>query len=165
MSVLFVSVTLSINALAMSKSEMITGNGWVYAVIDGDTYDVNVENPAVYNALKSAARSQEKRYFKDYYKSFRIRLGNIDTAESKHYDKSRNTELGVSTSQYVKKKLSKQNISFSCWGFGKYGRAICSVRLGGKDLGEHLIKTGFSGYYTSFGTHPYLHEEYSKASR
>lgn len=150
----------------MSKSSMIEGEGFVYRVVDGDTYIVNVKEPKVYAALKSSARtSNEKKYFDDKYRSFKIRLGNIDTAESKHYDASRNSQKGVETSDYVKKKLNKQNIAFTCWDFGKYGRAICSVRLGGVDLGLHLIQQGFSSYYTSFGSHPYLDSEYSNASR
>jgi len=153
-------------ANAISKSNMIKGDGFVYRVVDGDTYIVNVKSDKVYAALKSQAKtSNEKQHFKDKYKAFKIRLGNIDTAESKHVDKSRNSQIGVSTSAYVKKKLNKQKISFTCWDFGKYGRAICSVRLGGKDLGLHLLKQGFSTYYTVFGAHPYLDEEYSRASR
>lgn len=153
-------------AATLSKNNMVEGEGFVYRVIDGDTYIVNVKSQSVYNELKSYAKTKnERQHFNDKYKAFKIRLGNIDTAESKHVDSSRNSEMGVTTSEYVKKKLNKQMITFSCWDYGKYGRAICSVRLGGKDLGLHLLKQGFSSYYTVFGAHPYLDAEYSRAER
>ncbi len=157
------SFFIAASVSAMSENDMISGNGFVYRVIDGDTFIVNVDSDKVYGALKGAAKtSNEKKHFNDKYKAFKIRLGNIDTAESKHVDVSRNSQAGADTSAYVKSKLNKQKISFSCWNFGKYGRAICSVRLGGKDLGLHLLKKGYSSYYTSFGRHPYLDNEYSK---
>lgn len=155
----------STSAFSLSKRDMIQGTGFVYRVVDGDTYIVNVDSSKVYAKLKGEAKTRnELQHFNDKYRAFKIRLGNIDTAESKHVDASRNSQLGIDTSAYVKKKLSKQKIGFTCWDFGKYGRAICSVTLGGKDLGLHLLKMNYSTYYTKFGAHPYLDDEYTKAS-
>lgn len=150
----------------LSHNNIVSGSGVVYRVLDGDTYDINIDDQDVYNKLKATATtSKELSYFKDKYKNFRVRLGNIDTAESTHYDSSRNTLAGKNTSTYVKELLSKEKVNFYCWDYGRYGRAICSVTFSGGDVGIHLIKNGHSEYVTSFGINPFFHEEYKKASK
>lgn len=148
-----------------NTSFMVKGEGTIYRVVDGDTYVLNVNDISVYNALKSQAKKpNELGFFNDKYKSFRVRLGNVDTAESVHPDKSKNSAAGKTASHYVKEKLEGQKVDFSCWQYGIKGRAICSVILNGEDFGLHLIKNGYSTYYTKFGKHPYLDKEYRKYS-
>lgn len=147
----------------LSENNTVSGKGFVYRVIDGDTYDINVDNQDVYNALKEESNRKGKQYLKDKYKSFRVRLANIDTAESKHPDQYRNSSKGQSTSDYVKNLIEKEKVFFECWDQGKYGRFICSVSFDGNDLGLQLIEEGYSNYVTKYGRHPYLDNEYKNA--
>ena len=152
------------SAETLSLSNVVKGDGYVYRVIDGDTYSVNINQRSVYNQLKNASKGKQLSYLNDKYKNFTIRLANINTAESKHYDPSKNTKFGKQTSNYVKGVLQKKKIKFTCWDHGVYGRAICSISLNGKDFGLTLIENGYSKYIDGFGKHPYLNDQYKKAN-
>lgn len=162
-------VTLALlvaTATAHSAPHFIIGSGTVYRVVDGDTFVVNVDQPAIYQEIKALANTPEARkYLNDKYQSFRIRLAATNTEESKHRDKSRNTKAGEEAARYVTDLIEKRDVQFACWKLGDYHRAICSMELNGQDLGLHLIKQGLSPYVTYFGQHPYLHEQYRAAAR
>lgn len=156
-------LSLNVSAKELSRAHPVSGYGFVYHVIDGDTFIVNVEDDAVYKKLKSLTKGKNKKYLQDKFKGFRIRLANTNTAESKHQDESRNTAEGIQASYYTKRLIEKKRVYFNCWGYGKYNRTICSVSLNGQDVGINLIENGYSDYVTYWGEHPYLHEEYEKA--
>ena len=148
----------------MGAHNIITGTGTVYRVIDGDTLTVNISSQRDYKRLKSTAKNRgELKYFKDKYRSFRIRVANVNTDESVHPDKKRNTQSGVKSSDFAKKYLNGKKVKYSCWDYGKWGRAICSIEVGGKDFGLALVESGHSKYVTKYGKPPYLHREYRKA--
>lgn len=92
-TILIVGLFSAFSAFAgnLSFQNKVEGTGYVYRVIDGDTYDINIDSNAVYNDLKSKSNKKERKYLKDKYKNFRVRLANTNTAESKHPDASRNT--------------------------------------------------------------------------
>lgn len=162
-TILIVGLFSAFSAFAgnLSFQNKVEGTGYVYRVIDGDTYDINIDSNAVYNDLKSKSNKKERKYLKDKYKNFRVRLANTNTAESKHPDASRNTSEGKTASNYVKNLIEGKKVRFVCWDHGKYGRAICSVSYGGQDVGLNLIQNNYSTYVTRYGKHPYLHNQYS----
>lgn len=162
---LFATLSFGAQAGSLSTSNMVKGTGVVYRVIDGDTYDINVDSQDVYNQLKSNSTGNELRYFKDHYKNFRVRLANTDTAESKHPDAKRNSAEGKTASLFAKQLIEKKRVEFACWDHGRYGRLICSVSVNGRDVGLTLIENGFSHYVTSWGRHPYMHSSYQSANR
>lgn len=142
----------------MSRNNIIQGSASVYRVIDGDTFILNLSDTENYFLIKNSAKNTfDTKYFKDRYRSFRVRLANVNTAEL-------GTNRGDVTAKYVRDLIGKKKVSYSCWDFGKKNRVICSISNEGKDLGSHLINKGYSDYITHFGTHPYLHKEYKKAS-
>jgi endonuclease YncB( thermonuclease family) len=163
---------LSLSAEILSPSNIISGTGFIYKASDGDTFRVNVDSMSSYSRLKSTAvasmnakptKKEIKRlsHYRDKYKSIKIRLAGVDTPESDHVDKSRNTKDGADISTIVKKALSKKKVSYSCWGYGHHGRLICSVNVNGLgDVGEFLIKNGYSKYIVKYGKHPLYHDIY-----
>lgn len=158
-------VVLVASATAQAAPHFIIGSGVVYRAVDGDTFIVNVDHPAIYQEIKALASTPEARkYLNDKYQSFRIRLAATDTEESKHKDKWRNTEAGKETARYVARITEKRSTQFACWTLGDHHRVICSMEIAGQDLGLHLIEGGFSPYVTYFGKHPYLHEVYQAAA-
>lgn len=161
--ILLSTLSIQVTAGNLSTSNMIEGTGYVYRVIDGDTYDINADSQDIYDQLKSSSSGKELKYFKDKYKNFRIRLANTNTAESKHPDAHRNSAEGQNASSYAKKLIEKKKIHFSCWDHGRYGRLICSVSIDGKDVGINLIENGYSDYVTSWGKHPYLDNQYNNS--
>lgn len=154
------------SATSFSSNVFITGKAKVYRVIDGDTYDLDVIDSNSYASLLLMAKSypQGTLYFNDEYKSFRVRLAAIDTAESVHPDKNRNTERGHEISDYVKADLTSKTVKFICWKIGYYHRAVCSIDTNEGDYGLKLINLNFSSYYTKYGRHPYLDQEYRAAA-
>lgn len=164
-----VSACLVLSSLSFSANagvSIVEGKAKVYSVIDGDTYNLNAFSKESYNQLKSFARSKDDyKYFYDKYNSFRVRLANVDTEESKHVNAKRNTAKGQETSDYVKSFLTGKTVDYSCWKMGKFNRVICSVTYQGRDLGIKLIQEGYSDYLTKFGKHPYMHNEYKIAER
>lgn len=157
-------LTSSAFSIGANAFEIYEGQAKVYRVIDGDTYILNAATHKGYNEVKSLATTKDDyKYFRDKYKSFRVRLANTNTAESVHRDKAKNSAKGEKSSGYVKKLITGKRVAYSCWKMGDFNRVICSIRYNGKDLGIHLIEEGHSPYITYFGKHPYLHSEYKKA--
>lgn len=174
MKKIIISITLASIAFSSAsfaawkeKDQMYSGKAQVYRVIDGDTFVVNDYSDKNYFALRAFAAKTDQglKYFNDKYRSFRIRLATTDTAESKHVDKSRNTDAGKVASNYSEEQLTGKNIDYTCWKVGNYKRMICSISLNGKDYGIQLIENGYSSYHTKFGKHPYLHKEYQAADK
>ena len=98
--------------------------------------------------------------------TFTVRLSNIDTAESKHPDKYKNTKFGKKTSNVAKNTFSGDLVKYTCYEKGYYGRSICSVSSKEDgDYGEFLISNGYSSYEKGFGNHPEYHWKYMKAEK
>lgn len=167
-SVLALAVTvLSLESQAAQAGyPTVSSPGTVYRVIDGDTYIVNMNNPAQYRALYEAADSdpQRERYFNHQYRSIRVRLANADTPESEHADDRRNSLEGKEISALMTQLLEGQPTKLNCYDWGYYGRAICSLTFyNGVDVAEWLISQGYSPYVTRWGRHRYYDERYRQA--
>lgn len=159
-------VGISFTTQANTSWPEIAGEGMVYRVIDGDTLIVNTDRQTYLN-LKSHASKESTKLMNDKHNSFRIRLAAIDTPESVHRDKSKNSAAGTEASAFMKKLSGDKMVNFKCWAVEKHGRFLCSAELKetAEDLGLLLIQSGFSTYVTKYGKHPYLHREYLQASK
>lgn len=143
--------------------DTVTSMGTVYRVVDADTFVVNLDDPSAYRQLvqESNGEPQRLRYLNDDYQSIRVRLANVDAPESVHHDESRNTESGRQLSKRITAAMEGHASRVSCFDWGDYGRAICSMTMpNGDDLGGWLIENGHSDYVTRWGRHPYLDAKY-----
>lgn len=111
----------------------------VLRVIDGDTIDID------YNGKRE-----------------RIRFLNVDTPESVHPDRTRNTRLGKLTSDYTKERLSGKYISLEFDGKkrGRYGRLLAYVSLDKNNFNLELVQKGWSPYYTKYGKSKKHHDQF-----
>lgn len=149
----------------LTMENRIVGKGTIYKVIDGDTVWLNV-SPALYQRFKEVADTKDKqKALRDQYRSVKMRISSINTAESVHRDTTRNSAEGKKASDFLKSKADGQPASFGCWDHGKYGRPICGVAVNGYDIGLMMIERDYSEYVSKYGNHPYLHEKYKQASR
>lgn len=156
---IFMLVGILISTTSMAFE--VEGNGQIYYAIDGDTVLMSGVDDNVYQFLKN--KSHDKDNFNDRFNSIKMRIGNINTKESKHKDKSKNTEAGKEAGRYLKQLVEKDYFNFFCWDIGDYGRPICSVYNQKLDIGEHMIQKGFSDYVTYWGKHPRWHQRYINA--
>jgi len=144
------------------------GMGTVQRVIDGDTFVVNLHSQQVFDrfAADAIGNDRRERHTNSRFNSIRVRLANIDTAESVHANPERNTRQGSQVSREVKAMLEGKDVRVLCHDWGRYGRSICNVQLNGVasgDVGLWLIQSGYSPYVTRWGRNPYLHNEYQQA--
>jgi endonuclease YncB( thermonuclease family) len=168
-SVLLAIVLPASNAAALD----VSGTGVVTKVADGDTFTLSTETNEAWEDLRTSAQTSQQRSERDLRisdrfdpknRSFVVRVGNIDTAESVHPDASKNTAAGDRASAYARNLLLGERVSFVCWDIGYYGRAICSIWNDDWEFGSHMIARGLSKYVTEFGEHPYWDEGYRKAA-
>lgn len=142
-------------------ASVISGEGRIVNVVDGDTFDVRVYRQSDIDSLLGSRYVDRKHVHGDV---FRVRLANINTEESKHVDSKRNTSFGKQTSQIVKQNFSNEDVTFRCYDRGYYGRAVCSLNTGNNDIGYWLIANNYSPYVKKYGIHPEYHRDYLKAS-
>ena len=97
--------------------------GVVVRVVDADTFVVRVDDADVYESLRLMAEGDRKRirYLDDHARTIRIRLGGVDTPESVHPDRSRNTEKGKALSRLATSMLQGHRTQVSCYDWGHYG--------------------------------------------
>ncbi|MBO5479491.1 MAG: thermonuclease family protein [Clostridia bacterium] len=106
------------------QTKEIEGKYLILEVVDGDTYKIQ------YNG-----------------KEEKVRLIGVDTPESVHQDKSKNTEYGKQASNYVKELIENKYVSleFDVSQTDKYGRLLAYVYLeDGEMLNEKLLKEGYA---------------------
>lgn len=172
MSLLTVTVTATMTTTSAVASEnlsitnKIVGQGTIYKVVDGDTVWINVSNRKIFNKFMALADTNDKKKaLKSKYSSVKMRIAAINTDESVHRDKSKNSKSGKKASDFLKSRAEGKKASFACWQHGRYGRPVCGVYFAKRDMGLLMIESGYSDYVTKYGTHPYLHKEYTRASR
>ncbi len=75
-------------------------------------------------------------------KKEKIRLLNVDTPESVHPNRSRNTPLGKKASAYTRSRLAGKRVCLEFEGKkrGKYGRLLAYVILDNKNFNLELVK-------------------------
>ena len=86
-------------------ASIISGDGEIVKVIDGDTFDVRAYRSSDIKSLLDS-RYVDNKHVKGNV--FRIRLANINTEESKHLDSNRNTAFGQETSKRLSTKYHKE---------------------------------------------------------
>ena len=123
-------------------SPCIAGQYRVLKVIDGDTIDIQYKG-----------------------KKERIRMLCVDTPESVHPDRSRNTPLGKKASEYTRTRLAGRSvdIELETKTRGKYGRLLAYVILDGENFNIVLVREGWSKYYTKYGKSENHHETFQAA--
>ena len=165
MNIIFLILLICLPTTVSSKVLFdVSGLGTVYKASDGDTFWINLDKREVFDFLFE--KSGDRNHFNQKYKSVHVRVGNIDTKESNHFDKKRNSIEGKETSIYVKRLVENKRVYINCWDIGHYNRPICSVNVEGLgDVGVHLIENGLSDYITGFGKSPSMHKEYTSASK
>lgn len=150
----------------LSSDEPVVSTGSVSRTIDGDTFEVSLDDPEAYARLarQAAGHADRERYLNDRFQSTRVRLASVDTPESVHRDGSRNSEEGKRASDIVREMVEGKQILATCYDWGYYGRTICNLAVAHEgdwaDLGGWLISSGISPYLTDFGNNPYFHSEY-----
>lgn len=99
----------------------------VVRVVDGDTIVINYDG------------TDEK-----------LRLIGVDTPESVHPDKTKNTEFGDTVSTYSKKKLDgkKVGVEFDVQERDQYGRLLAYVYVGKTMYNKSLLKKGYASVAT-----------------
>ena len=114
-----------VNSESVNKSNFPQYN--IIRVVDGDTIVID------YNG------TDEK-----------VRLIGVDTPESVHPDKSKNTEFGDIVSSYSKEKLDGQKvgIEFDVQERDQYGRLLAYVYVGDKMYNKSLLKKGYASVAT-----------------
>lgn len=161
---------ISLQALALD----VTTTGTVTWVADGDTFRFSADDRSVWQALRDEAAKKQGATGRDMRvgsrflsadASFLVRLANVDTAESRHPDATRNTRAGAMAAQHVKSLITGVRATVRCWEIGYYGRPICSLWMGDLELGSHLIRAGYSDYEFEYGRHPTLDREYREAQQ
>ena len=95
----------------------------VIRVVDGDTLVIDYEG------------NEEK-----------VRLIGVDTPESVHPDKTKNTSYGKLASEYTKEKLLGKSVSleFDVEKRDKYGRLLAYLYLNGKMYNKTLLEEGYA---------------------
>lgn len=111
----------------------LRGQGTIIYVTDGDTFIIKADSARSVSLLRQKAAADEQRYQRDLNiddrfrlqeQTFVVRVGNIDTEESVHVDRSKNTAAGQYASSYAKKLLFQERVNFRCWEIGYYARGI-----------------------------------------
>lgn len=108
----------------LAQTQELAGKYLVTEVVDGDTYKINYEG-----------------------KEQKVRLIGVDTPESVHPDKTKNTKYGKEASNYVKQLIENKYISleFDVSQTDKYGRLLAYVYLeDGEMLNVKLVKEGYA---------------------
>jgi len=148
----------SIVTSSLAFADIIEGSGKVAYVIDGDTMWITTDKKSTWTAITKGASKKSVR-FSD--QSFKTRLLNINTEESVHQTKSRNTPFGKMSGQVAKNEMNGKTVTFKCDGVGKYGRPLCSIYAQGNDFAQGLIERGISPYVTKYGRHKWADKGYA----
>lgn len=122
-----VKVPAGVN-IPISTTKTNTGDIYkVKYVVDGDTFIINYQG-----------------------KDTKVRMIGIDTPESVHQDKNKNTEEGKIASAYTKKRLQDQEVKleYDVVKFDDYGRLLAYVYLDDKMYQEELLNIGYARTYT-----------------
>jgi endonuclease YncB( thermonuclease family) len=149
-----------------NQKVVVSGYGLVKRVVDGDTYIIQPKESSVIKSFRAHAPAKALKKLSG--NTVTIRLASVDTPESNHTDKSRNSMKGKIVKAAVKRALQNKEVYFKCFDYGYYGRAICNVELvlgnSQQDIGYWLIKSKFSKYIRKYGDNPFNHSEYMKVS-
>lgn len=114
-------------ALMMFSASAETINAEVIRVLDGDTIDV-VTLPA------SQSESETP---------LRIRFANIDAPEKSQL-------YGIQAREVLKSAIDKKRVDIDITAHDKYGRAIGTVTLDGRNINRYMVETGSAWVYRQY---------------
>lgn len=119
----------------------------VVNVIDGDTIEVKLKKEKYSTQDNSEYINLDEKLTHTKYK---IRLLGIDTPESVHRDKSKNSKLGEIASEYTRYRLEGREVvlEFDISPVDKYGRLLAYLWLDGEMFNKELIEKGYARLMT-----------------
>lgn len=128
------------NLLNLSSQKF---NAKVENVVDGDT---------IYVIFNNGILNDGKKY--------KIRLIGIDTPESKHLNKTKNTKEGIIAYEYTKKMLEGKDVivEFDIAQTDKYGRILAYIWLNNELYNKHLLDVGYAKIMTIQPNSKYVEE-------
>ncbi|WP_049722715.1 hypothetical protein [Gilvimarinus polysaccharolyticus] len=147
----------------------VQGEGEVVWVADGDSFYFKPDDTLMWEKLKRRARDKQVETgrwlrvgdrFKYEDKSFLVRVGNVNTAESAPLGQGNSTAAGQLATAFAKQVLMGTRGTLFCWDIGYYGRPICSFWTHDWEYGQRLIANDHSDYVTKYGRHPRFHKKY-----
>ncbi len=97
----------------------------------------------------------------------RVRFLRVNTPESVHPDKKRNTPMGNVASNFAKKHLSGKSVTLEFEGErrDRYDRLLAYIFVGEENFGLTLVEEGMSPYYTSYGLSKNYDAEFRRAEQ
>lgn len=140
-----------------TEIENIEASGDLYNPIDeiantdtniiNDTTETNelvMEDTTLYKVVRVVDGDTIVVDFND--KDEKVRLIGIDTPESVHPDANKNTEEGITASDFTKNLLSDKSVSleFDVSERDRYGRLLAYVYLEGEMVNKTLLKEGYA---------------------
>ena len=117
---ILLAVSLTVAAGAVRAEQWIVA-GRVVGVSDGDTITV-----------LDAGKTQHV-----------VRLGGIDAPERKQ-------PFGSAAKEVLSSFVFDRRVEARCWKRDRYGREICSVFVGTRDVGLAMIRDGYAWHYKAF---------------
>ena len=72
-----------------------------------------------------------------------IRLGGIDAPERKQ-------PFGSAAKDALSSMVFDRRVEARCWKRDRYGREVCSVFIGSRDIGVAMIRDGYAWHYKAF---------------
>ncbi|MCP4119161.1 MAG: hypothetical protein GY737_27905 [Desulfobacteraceae bacterium] len=138
-------VAYTVLVIAVLCSISFAGEYKVLRVVDGDTIDID------YNGHKE-----------------RVRLLCVNTPESVHPNRAKNTPMGKTASKYAKKALTGKTVDIEFEGNkqrGRYKRLLAYVFVDGRNFNVELVKKGLSPYYTKYGASKAYDREFKIAEQ
>lgn len=136
-----------LSGLSLPVVGFTNNSGSVVRVKDGDTYVIEING------------NEET-----------VRLIGVDTPESVHKNKAKNTKWGKKISKIVKKKLKKGTKVKLTYDKGEkdiYGRTLAYVYVDGKMINEYLVEKGYARavYYAPNGKYRKKFEKLQKQAK
>jgi endonuclease YncB( thermonuclease family) len=130
--------------------EILPREGYIVAtvarVIDGDTLEVPISG-----------------------EFHRVRLRCVNTPESVHPDRSRNTPLGAEAAGFTRRRLEGQQVRLLREPDGderdRFGRLLAYVLIDGENFNVELVRKGYSKYETRYGRSKLYHSEFRDAEK
>ena len=97
----------------------------------------------------------------------RVRFLRVNTPESVHPDKKRNTPMGKIASDFAKKHLSGKSVTLEFEGErrDKYDRLLAYIFVGEENFCLTLVEEGLSPYYTAYGLSKNYDTEFRRAEK
>ena len=97
----------------------------------------------------------------------RVRFLRVNTPESVHPDKKRNTPMGKVTSNFAKERLSGKSVTLEFEGEqrDRYDRLLAYIFVGEENFCLTLVEEGMSPYYTPYGLSKNYDAEFRKAEQ